>query len=221
MPPARRRFGPQQIGSFWESVSPKLGRVVRLQSRLEYYNWILVEADAEIESFCERPRWIEVGPGWSVPEMWVQFRSGRQQLREIKRSTDLEFDRNGLIANRQIVIQQRWCQENGIGHIVLTEIDLLANPVKLENWRRILRYLCQGGGMDENLKSAVLEFVTSKIDADLREIRHRFLRFDESAIDRCVFKLLQEGLFNSDLDARPLAQSSRFSKHDEQESFQS
>jgi hypothetical protein len=24
MPPARRRFGPQQIGSFWESVSPKL-----------------------------------------------------------------------------------------------------------------------------------------------------------------------------------------------------
>ena len=94
------------------------------------------------------------------------FRSGRQQLREIKSSRDPEFDRNGLITNRQIAIQQRWCQENGVGHIVLTEIDLL---VKLENWRRILRYLCQGGGVGENLKSAVLEFVTSKIDADLRE----------------------------------------------------
>jgi hypothetical protein len=153
--------------------------------------------------------------------MWVQFRSGRQELRAIKNSRDLEFDRNGLITNRQIAIQQRWCQDNGIGHIVLTEFDLFANPVKLENWRRILRYLCQGGGVAENLKYAVLEFVTSKIDADLREVRQGFLRFDESAVDRCVFKLLHEGLLNSDLDTRPLTQSSRFSKHDEQESLQS
>lgn len=210
----RRRFGPQPIGSFWESVSPKLQRVVRLESSLEYYHWILLEADFEIEWFHEHPGWIQFGPGWSVPDMWVRYRSGHQEIREIKTSQCLEFDSDGLITNRQIVIQRQWCQANGIAYQIVTEIELLANQTKLENWRRILRHLCAGEANKE-LEVAIVESLSYQVTVSLIEIRKWFSGFDEGIVDRCVFRLLHEGVLTGDVDSRPLTKGSQFWKRSE------
>lgn len=40
--------------NYWEVSSPKLKRIVRLFSDLEYKNWILIEMNPQIISFCEQ-----------------------------------------------------------------------------------------------------------------------------------------------------------------------
>lgn len=41
--------------NYWEVYSPKLKRVVRLYSSLEYDHWLLLEITPSIKTFCEQP----------------------------------------------------------------------------------------------------------------------------------------------------------------------
>ena len=87
--PATGHYG----NNLWIRYSPRLGRLVRLYSDLEHDHWILLEADGAVESFCEQPVRIRVVDGrrviQSVIDVWVRWRNGREEYREVKFTHDL------------------------------------------------------------------------------------------------------------------------------------
>lgn len=55
--------------NYWEVSSPKVERIVRLFSDLEYKNWILIEMNPKIISFGEQPLTIK----WYVDRKLKKF----------------------------------------------------------------------------------------------------------------------------------------------------
>ena len=62
-------------------------------SKLEYYNFLEVECDLNVVSFYEQPCKIEMTENGklrhAVFDMWVRYRDGRAEMREIKYSKEL------------------------------------------------------------------------------------------------------------------------------------
>ncbi|MEK4973669.1 TnsA endonuclease N-terminal domain-containing protein [Niallia sp. FSL R7-0648] len=127
----------------WYSFSPKLKRNIYLFSDLEYEHWLLVESDPQIVDFCEQPLEI-ISPingkaKNSIFDMWVKYKNGNQEFREIKYSTDLK--KANVI--EQITVQQDWCIKNGYKHRVKTEKEIRENRCLLSNLKIILKTIKQ------------------------------------------------------------------------------
>jgi hypothetical protein len=90
------RFGPPLAATrprgarLLEARSPKLGRRVRLFDRLAFSQWIRLEADPAVLSFCERPARVDSQPDSCLIDFWIQragdFRKGTTLLRKAQES---------------------------------------------------------------------------------------------------------------------------------------
>lgn len=131
----------------WFTFSPKLQRAVRLYSDLEYDNWVLVETNPLVFSFCEQPLRIRTGINGqlieSIPDMWIKWRNGQESFVEVKYSHQLEPEHPKADARSilQIQCQRQWCQEAGYNHKVYTEKEIRQNLIYLSNMKRLLPYL--------------------------------------------------------------------------------
>lgn len=63
-----------------EVHSPKLGRRVRLFDHLAFSQWIRLEVDPAVESFCERPARVDRRPDSCLVDFWVQRSDGQAML---------------------------------------------------------------------------------------------------------------------------------------------
>jgi hypothetical protein len=53
--PLLMKRGSKYGSNYWEVYSPKVKRIIRLFSDLEYDHWVLVENNPSVTSFCEQP----------------------------------------------------------------------------------------------------------------------------------------------------------------------
>lgn len=123
---------------FYCVYSVKARRIVTLFSKLEYYNFLVLETDPDVDTLCERPCQIDAVMGDEskklVYDMWVRFKNGREELQKIKYAKDLNGDSASAIrAQEQIRRQKLWCEENGLPFVVLTENDLLRGEYLMGN----------------------------------------------------------------------------------------
>ncbi len=137
----RGRYG----SNYWTAYSPKLRRNVNCYSNLERDNWVLVESNPHVISFCEAPVRIRMKIDGrdvqTIPDMFVRFRNGHEEYQEIKYVRDLERVQADERRARQIVGQANWCAIAGVSHQVITEQFIRANPLYLVNWKRLLAHL--------------------------------------------------------------------------------
>jgi len=63
-----------------EARSPKLGRRLRLFDHLAFSQWIGLEADPAVLTFCERPARISRQPDSCLIDFWVQRAGGQAML---------------------------------------------------------------------------------------------------------------------------------------------
>lgn len=132
--------------NYWESYSPKLKRIVKFFSDLEYDNWILVETNFMVKGFCEQPLkinyFLEGEIIESILDMWVYYQNGAEEFNEVKYSSEL--DPNNPKASRSIrqtTVQKLWCQENNYKYGIKTEEEIRGNPVYLSNMKQILSHV--------------------------------------------------------------------------------
>lgn len=123
---------------FYTVYSAKIGRVVNLFSKLEYYNFLSVETNPAVVTFCEQPHQIEfVEDGKTkkaIFDMWVRYKDGREEMQEVKYSKELSGDSKAAIRSQeQIRRQKRWCEENGIPLVVRTEEELIQGDYLIQN----------------------------------------------------------------------------------------
>lgn len=200
--PGRGSYG----NNLWQAYSPKLRRTVKLYSDLEYHHWILVEATPEIVTFCEQPvrmqSRVDGRDRASYVDMWVQWRDGTEQYRELKYAKDIaQLDFNQFLS-RQLAIQAAWCKRHAIEHVVVTDEAVFANKLLLRNWRLILSVLANAKEADlRNLQAAIRKIVGSHGATSLGEIRAVLIGPTETIFQAAVFDLIQRGLLKAPLES--------------------
>jgi hypothetical protein len=58
--PIEMPFSMHYGNEHYTTYSVKVGRVVNLFSKLEYFNFLTLETDPTVETFCEQPLEIEI-----------------------------------------------------------------------------------------------------------------------------------------------------------------
>src|SRR3954451_13867199 len=80
------RFGPllaaprPRGARLLEAHSPKVGRRVRLFDRLAFSQWIRLETDPAVLTFCERPSRVASQPDSCLIDFWIQRADGQSML---------------------------------------------------------------------------------------------------------------------------------------------
>lgn len=203
--PGRGSYG----NNLWQVYSPKLRRTVKLYSDLEYHHWILVEATPEIVTFCEQPvrmqSRVDGRDRASYVDMWVQWRDGNEQYRELKYAKDVaQLDCNPFLS-RQLAIQAAWCKRHDIEHVVVTDEAVFANKLLLRNWRLILSVLTNAKDAHlRNVQAEIQKIVDSHGTISLGETRAVLIGPSETIFQAAAFDLIQRGSLKAPLGSLEL-----------------
>lgn len=132
--------------NYWEVFSNKASRIIRCFSDLEYENYILVETDPNIISFCEQPikiRYLLDGDEiHSIIDMWVKYKDKTEKFIEIKYLSELNpINPKSIRSIKQTKAQKLWCNENGFVYEIRTENDIRGNSIFLSNMKTVLSYI--------------------------------------------------------------------------------
>ncbi len=129
--------------NYWEVMSLKLNRKVKLFSDLEHDHWVLIESSPNIITFCEQPFFIKIyfeGTNYqSVPDMWIKQSDGTEFLVEIKYTNELDFNNpKNSKAIKKVKAYKQWCKLNNFKYLLRTEYTIRKNPIYLQNMKTIL-----------------------------------------------------------------------------------
>ncbi|HZW23989.1 MAG TPA: TnsA endonuclease N-terminal domain-containing protein [Gallionella sp.] len=204
--PGRGSYG----NNLWQAYSPKLGRNVKLYSDLEYHHWILVEATPEIVTFCEQPikmmSRVEGRDRASYIDMWVQWKDGSEQYRELKYAKDIARIDNKPFLRRQLAIQESWCNRHDIEHLVITDELVHANKLLLRNWRLILSILANAKGIDlRKYQHTILSMIESEGRISIGNLQGKYVGTTETIFQAAIFDLIRRGLVKAPLGEAELS----------------
>jgi len=193
----------------WTVFSPRVGRIARFYSALEYDHYCAIESDPEVEVFCEQPVRFEIALGEkryaSVLDMWVRYRNGHEEYREVKPAAKVTE------ASLQIQAARRWCETQAIPFRVITETDLGLDPQALANWKKILPYLADTTWtVRHGLDAAIERYLRSRASVTLAELESCFPAAPPTEVHRATFALLYRGTAAADLSGEPLTRRTLF-----------
>lgn len=198
--------------NFWQVYSPKLNRRIKLYSNLEYHHWILMEATPEIASFCERPikvlGLVDGKNGSSLIDMWVQWRSGAEEYRELKYAKKLDQINDNPVLSHQLELQKAWCERREITHRVVTDNEVYANKILLRNWQLILSQLANTRDLDlGKVQESTRRIVAVEGAISLLRLSRLFVGVQPTAIQAAVFRLIHAGELQAPLDQVELTEA--------------
>lgn len=130
--------------------SSKLHRVCKFFSNLEYYNFLTLEVNPTVQTFCEQPLKIEIVQNDSLKhavfDFWVKYTNGHEELQEVKYSNEISgTDEKSIRSQEQIRRELDWCQSNGISFVVRTEKEIIQGRYFISNLNiiaaRLRRYI--------------------------------------------------------------------------------
>lgn len=155
---------------FYTVYSVKAGRVVNLFSKLEYYNFLALETDPNVETFCEQPCEIQIVEDGkakkAIFDMWVRYKDGREELQEVKYSKELTGNSKSAIRSQeQIRRQKHWCEDNGIPFVVRTEAEIIDGQFSVPN-RQVIANLVRRYNVDDSTEYYKKLVIRTLDDAD-------------------------------------------------------
>jgi hypothetical protein len=170
---------------------------------LEYDHWVLVETDPDIRNYCEQAYKIPYVHNRSLTEtvvdMW--YANGSNTFVEVKYFDVLEADNEeGERARRQISAQQKWCEENGFHHEVVTERQIRQNPLLLSNKKKILSLVKAGFVVEDHLNK-ILGFLKEK--RSFFEINQEYPEIRPYEIQHLIAWLIYEGKLTHNMNLYP------------------
>lgn len=194
--------------NYWEVYSVKLKRTVRLFSDLEYDNWILIEGDPEVVSFCEQPLKLQIqlegNSVESILDMWIKRSDGTEHFAEIKYSTELDPYHKNFSARsfRQIKAQQKWCEQNGFKYELRTEKEIRGNTILLENLKLILPYVRLRETRIDTDWYRALNLINEK-PTTINQIEQYFSEIPKQRVRETICRLIYTGSVRTNIDTVP------------------
>jgi hypothetical protein len=168
--PATRPRGARLL----EAYSPKLIRRVRFFDHLAFWQWIRLEADPAVSTFCERPARVDRRPDACLIDFWVQ-RASTEKLLLIESRYDLPVqDVDGLAVD------------------VVPLAELAAARMWISNWARMLPVISATRSLvPKSLTHVLLGRVVES--QPLARLERDLLGSDAAIVRGAVFELLRIG----------------------------
>lgn len=190
----------------FEAFSPKLGRRMTFYRRAVLEQWVLLEADPLVITFCERPGYVQFNGHNRLADFWARY-----------------VDRNELV-----ILDDRVCFEGDAtkpDRTLDTQVcsirwvvpaELAAARVWIENWQRILPCLVANRDLvPPTLPKAIARFL--KQPQRLLAIEREFATGDPVLVRTAVFGLLHNGRVSApELQTQPLSLLTSFGALDTQ-----
>ena len=168
----KRRPGERRI----EVFSPKIKRRLTLFSWESHDAWLLLEADATVQSFCERPAYVE-GAAGRVLDFWVEL-GGHSKF--------------WLLSSQDSESESLPKAVHGVTLRVLRRADTIAFAMRIENWAQIVPYRISFiRHTDRRLQKDI--FARLEKPHRLERIEAAFHPIDISVVRAALFDLLAEG----------------------------
>lgn len=157
-----------------EARSPKLGRRLRLFDHLAFSQWIRLEADPAVLTFCERPTRISRQPDSCLIDFWVQ-RAGSQAMLLLESRYDLALQ-----------------DVNGVAVEVVSLAELAAARVWVSNWSRMLPVI---NATQTLLLKGLVKRVCDRIQepTPLAHVERDLAVGDPAILRGAIFELLRTG----------------------------
>jgi len=197
--PFSRQAGRRRI----EVFSPKIGRRLSLGSYDASSTWLVIEANPDIVTFCERPTYVE-GKRGPVIDFWVQLRGAPTgEFWIVEGPLRLLSEGDGSLPE-----QPPYLHKLAVRYI--SRADLIAWAVPLANWAHITAYLVSHRRYrDALLEQQIMAFLIQ--DESLDRVLAHFSERDETTVQAALFQLLAEGrVISPDLACEPMDGSTQF-----------
>lgn len=187
--------------NYFKVYSSKIHRLCDFYSNLEYYNFLSLEINPKVEAFCEQPLKIEIIQDNQIKhaifDMWVKYRDGREEIQEVKYSSELTGDSKSAIRSQeQIKREEAWCKANNIDFSIRTEKNISNGRFFLDNANviasRLRHYIPTEDKyynphivniLENHKKLTVLELIENKILPINNEITHLCYMYEKGIID--------------------------------------
>lgn len=199
----------------WYCYSPKSDADCALRSNLEYCHFLQVEADSSIVSVDYAPKaFITRAAGEhiaSVVDAVIKRTTGETIWREVKTEKALAVGADAR-AELQVLAQSRMSGRLGDRHEVLTEKQLLTNPMLLRNWHQALAWIAQVRGIPlEHEVDQIHGFIERRGTVHFAELLELDGSRSPAIYGAAALRAVQTGAIRSDLDARPFCKYTRLS----------
>jgi hypothetical protein len=170
------RISPPPMAKTHRSPQPQNPTVPDVIFRDSHDAWILLEADPEVRSFCERPAYV-VGEAGRLIDFWVDRR--RQAKFWILSGGESEAD--GLPSTL-----------HGIAVRVLHRADMIAAEMRIKNRSQIVPYLIS---FRRHINRRLQEEIFARVEKPhrLEHIEAAFQPIDVSVVRASLFTLVAEG----------------------------
>lgn len=202
--------------NYYAVYSAKLHRVCHFYSNLEYFNFLSLEINPMVEKFCEQPMKINIIQEnklqHAIMDMWVLYRDGREELQEVKYSSELTGDSlEALRSQEQIRREKLWCQENHIDFIIRTEKSISQGRFFLNNANimaaRLRRYIPTE---DKFYNPRVINVLKKYEKVTIEELINNGLLPLNSEIDHLCY-MYEKGLIDMNISNQPLGNKTEVS----------
>ena len=159
-----------------EAYSPKLGRRLQCFGEHAFGQWIRLEADPSVQTFCERPVYLEWMTGKRLADFWV-----RQDDREMLIIVDDESPASTItIGDAELAV------------LTIPLAELAAARIWIGNWERMLPAMtsCRQQ-IAPAFQESILKFIAEP--TQISRIEQAFGTGDPTLVRAAVFNLLHDG----------------------------
>ena len=177
-----------------EVYSPKIQRRLTLFSRDAHDAWLLLEADPEVRTFCERPAYV-AGEAGRLIDFWVD-RGRHAKFWILGGGKDEDA---GLPATL-----------HGVAVRIFHRADMIAAEMRVKNWSQIVPYLIS---FKRHANRRLQEEIFARVEKPYRleHLEAAFQPIDVSLVRASLFKLVAEGrVVAPDIDVVPLGSTTVF-----------
>ena len=178
----------------FEAFSPKLIRRMTFYRRALLEQWVLLEADPQVITFCERPGYVQINGHDRLADFWVRY---------VDRDELVILDDNPGGGDTTQSDRNLDVHTFSIRRVVSAE--LAAARVWIENWQRMLPCLVANRDLvPPTLPQAIARFVNQP--QRLLAIEREFSTGDPVLVRTAVFALLHDGRVSApELQTQPLS----------------
>lgn len=183
----------------FDVFSPKLSRRLTLYRRCAFDQWVLIETDPFVQSFCERPGYLQVSGHRHLADFWVSYadRAELVVLPNAVRGEDADPHRHSP-------------SDDSIDVRVIRPAELAASRMWIDNWKRTLPTIVVTRGLvPTSLLNAVEAFLAGP--QPLLAVERGFSGGDPILARAATFRLLYDGHVTApELRTDPLCPTTRF-----------
>lgn len=171
--------------NYFNTYSIKLKRNVSLFSELEYHNYLTLELDSFVDTFCEQPLKIEINLDGklvtSIFDMWVLYKDGTEEFQEVKYVKEIK--------------QRMWCEQHDYKYSIRTEKEIYKGPYYISN----LKYL---RGLIARYNAEVNKGNLNKIKNHLQNGRETILTLTQilNISGEYIFSMIAYGLYTGAIE---------------------